>query len=124
MADRPKELEVVERFDFSARLNHQEAFRVHRQLVELDADTEHARDLFAESVTITLTQMPAVTDDMKALAREWSEVNLLDPAKAEWTARQIRLRFAELAPTLEALTARQDEIIAELVRLLRAARGS
>jgi len=95
-----------------------------RRLVELDAAGEHARTLLAESVAITLTDMPALIADLRALGAQWSEVELLDPANLDSVTHAIQLRFAELGPELEALTARQDEIVAELVALLGDARRS
>jgi hypothetical protein len=106
----------------AARYGHEYAFRVHRQLVELDADGDHTRKLLAESAAITLQEMPALTRDWLAVQREWSEQELLDPPKAELTARALEVGFTELGPALQALLARQDELVAELVGLLKAAR--
>jgi hypothetical protein len=122
MADRPEELELVDRLVASAGFNHLYAFRVYRKVVELDVDTDHARELLAESAAIALQEFPALARDLRTLGSEWSEQELLDPPKAQWTARQLQLRFAELSPKLETLTVRHDEIIAELVRLLNDAR--
>lgn len=122
MTDRPEPLELVERYLLSARIGHQYAFSVHRQLVELDADGDHTRKLLAESAAITLQEIPRLTRDWRALEREWSEQELLDPPKAEHTAETLAGRFTELGPALRALLARQDELVAELVRLLKAAR--
>jgi hypothetical protein len=56
--------------------------------------------------------------------REWEEQELLDPVQAERTAQSLGARWADLAPELAALRARQDEIVAELAELLgRASRG-
>ncbi len=122
MADRPEELELVDRLVASAGLNHRYAFGVHRELVELGAGGDHTRELRTESAAIALQEMPALVRDLRALGTQWSEQDLLDPPKAEWTARQLQLRFAELRPALEALLVRQDEVIAELVGLLGDAR--
>jgi hypothetical protein len=122
MTDRPEPLEFVERYLLSANFNHQYAFGVHRQLVELDTDGDHTRKLLAESAAIALREMPALTRDLRTLGSEWSEQNLLDPPKADWTARQVQLRFTELGPALQALLVRQDEIVTELVSLLGDAR--
>ena len=122
MAARPQSLELVERYRLAARYGHEYAFRAHRQLVELDADGDHTRKLLAESAAITLQEMPRLSRDWLAVQSEWSEQELLDPAKAEVTARALEVLFAELGPELEALLLRQDEIVAELVRLLNDAR--
>lgn len=120
--DRPEPLELVNRYLLSASFNHQDAFRVHRQLVELDAAGEHARTLLAESASIALAEIPVLVRDLRALGRRWSEQDLLDPPMAEATARQLQLRFAELRPALDALFVRQDGITAGLVGLLKTAR--
>jgi len=122
MTHRPQELELVERYRLAATYGHQHTFLVHRQLVALDAADDETRRLLAESVTITLQRIPALTRDWFTLAREWSEQELLDPPQAELTVRALELRFTQLGPQLEALLVRQDELIAELVRLLKAAR--
>ena|ERR1035438_6127141 len=122
MADRPEPLELVDRLVASAGFNHLYAFGLHRELVELGADTGHARELLAQSAAIALAELPALVRDLRTLGTQWSEQELLDPPKAEWTARQIQLRFAELSPAPEALLGRQDEIVAELVALAGDAR--
>jgi hypothetical protein len=122
MTDRPEQLKLVDRYLLSANFNHQYAFGVHRRLVELDVDPDHTRRLLAESAAIALAEMPALVRHLRALGSEWSEQELLDPPKAEWTARQLQLRFAEVGPALQALLVRQDELVADLVRLLGDAR--
>ena len=122
MADRPEPLELVDRLVASAGFNHLYAFRVHRQLVQLDAAGDDADKLLAESARIALTEFPALARDLRTLGTQWSEQDLLDPPKAQWTARQIQLRFDELDPQLQTLTLRQEEIIAELLALLGDAR--
>ncbi|MGH2902857.1 MAG: hypothetical protein ACRDK7_04640 [Solirubrobacteraceae bacterium] len=118
MADRPEELELVDRYLGAARYAHEYAFRVHRRLVELDADGDHTRKLLAESAAITLQQMPALVRGWRTLEREWSEQELLDPPKAEHTARVLEVRFTDLGPEIEALRVRQDKIVTELNDLL------
>ncbi|MFI4992652.1 MAG: hypothetical protein ACHQCH_03410 [Solirubrobacterales bacterium] len=125
MTDRPgspEQLELVDRLLASAGFNHLYAFRVHRKLVELDAGGDHTRKLLAESAAIVLAEMPALARDLRTLGSQWSEQELLDPPKAQRTAETLAVRFAELSPKLDALTVRQDEIIAELVALLNDAR--
>lgn len=122
MADRPEELELVDRYLGAARIAHESAFRVHRQLVGLDVDPDGSRRLLAESAAIALQQMPALVRDWRLLERQWSEQELLDPPKADATAQALKVRFAELSPALEALRARQDKVVAELVDLLDSAR--
>ena len=122
MADRPEELELVDRYLRAARNAHLYAFRVHRQLVELDVDPDHIRALLAESAAIVLQEMPALTRDWRVLEREWFETELLDPANLDRKTRALKARFGELGPALETLRARQEEIVADLVDLLDEAR--
>ena len=122
MADRPVELELFERLRASTDSNHFYASRVWRQLVELGAGDQHARILLDESTNITLYDMPALTRDLRALGAQWSEVELLDPANLDPVTRAIQDRYTKLHPKLHTLSTRQDEIIAELVSLLRDAR--
>jgi len=124
MADRPEELEIVERLVASASFSHMFAFGLHRELVELQGDTDHTRMLLGESADIALAQMPALERDFRALTDQWSEVQLLDPANLDSVSHAIEVRFAEVDPKLQTLIARHDEIIAELVALVRNARRS
>ena len=124
MADRPEELEIVERLVASASFSHMFAFGLHRELVELQGDTDHTRMLLGESADIALAQMPTLERDFRALTDQWSEVQLLDPANLDSVSHAIEVRFAEVDPKLQTLIARHDEIIAELVALVRNARRS
>jgi hypothetical protein len=118
MAHRPEPLELVDRYLLAARIAHQYAAGIHRQLVELDADGAHTRKLLSESAAVVLQRMPRLTREWRSLEREWSEQELLDPPKAECTMQALAVRSAQLGPTLRALRVRQDEIVAELVDLL------
>jgi hypothetical protein len=122
MTERPEPLENLDRYFLAARIAHQYAAGIHRQLVELDADGAHTRKLLSESAAVVLQRMPQLTREWRTLEREWSEQELLDPPKAERTTRVLVARFAELGPALRTLRGRQDEIVAELVDLLGRAR--
>ena len=124
MANRPKELETVERLTASADSNHLFAFRLHRELLQLNADTGHARDLLGESAAIIFKDLPMLIADLRVLGAQWSEVELLDPANLNTVTHAIQVHFAELDLELQALTARQDQIISDLLALLRRARRS
>jgi hypothetical protein len=116
MANRPEQIEIVDRLVASTNSNHFYAFRLHRELVERGAAGDHAANLLGESAQITL-----LTRDWHVLAREWSETELLDPTNLDSVTHAIQVRFAELRPKLEGLTRRQDQITAELIRLAREA---
>lgn len=122
MTERPEALEQVDRYFLAARIAHQYAAGIHRQLVELDADGAHTRKLLSESAAVVLQRMPRLTREWRTLEREWYEQELLDPPKAERTMHVMEARFGELGLALRTLRARQDEIIAELVDILDRAR--
>ncbi len=122
MTDRPKELELVDRYQVAAEFAHQFAFDRHRKLVELGAADDNTRRLLAESATIALQEIPAFARDWRPVEREWFEVELLDPAELPRMTEVLKVRFAELSPVFEALRARQDKIVAELIELLDEAR--
>jgi hypothetical protein len=124
MPNRPQELEIVERLTASADSNHLFAFRLHRELLQLNADTGHARDLLGQSAAIIFKDLPMLIADLRVLGAQWSEVELLDPANLDPVARAIQDRYAELHLELQALTDRQDQIISDLLALLRRARRS
>jgi len=122
MAKRPKELELIERYRLASTFNHLQAFQVRRELIELDAGSDHLDHLLEESVAITLHAMPALTRELLILASQLSEQDLLDPPNAERTAHSLEIRFADLRPEFEALLRRHDDIVAELSSLLHDAR--
>jgi hypothetical protein len=122
MTERLGVIEQVDRYFLAARIAHQYAADVHRQLVELDADGAHTRELLGESAAVVLQRMPQLTREWRTLEHEWSEQELLDPPQAESTMQVLIARFGELGPALRMLRARQDEVVAELVDLLGRAR--
>ncbi len=121
MTDPPEQLELVERYLATAKIAHEYAFATYRLLVELDVEPEHIRKLLAESGAITLQQIPELTRDWRVLERGWFETELLDPANLDGRTQALDARFVELGPALDALLGRQEEIIAELLRLLDSA---
>jgi hypothetical protein len=124
MTERPEPLRLLDLYFLAATLAHEYAAGVHRRLVELDADGAHTRKLLSDSANVVLREMPRLTLQLRGLGREWEEQELLDPAQAERTARSLEARWADTAPELAALRARQDEIAAELAELAdRAGRG-
>jgi hypothetical protein len=124
MADRPEPLEELDDYFASATVAHEYAAGIHLRLVELDADDEHSQELLSESAAVVLKEMPRLARELRSLEREWEEQELLDPAQAERTAQALKARWAEVAPELAPLRARQDEIVAELAQLAgRASRG-
>ena len=118
MTDRPEELELVDRYQVAAEFAHQFAFDRHRELVALGAADDNTRRLLAESATIDQQEITAFARDWRPVEREWFEVELLDPAELPRMTEVLKARFAELSPVFEALRARQDKIVAELVELL------
>jgi hypothetical protein len=122
MTNRPEEFELVDRYQVAAEFAHQFAFDRHRGLVALGAADENTRRLLAESATIALQEIPTFVRDWRPVEREWFEVELLDPAELPRMTEVLKASFAELSPVFEALRARQDKIVAELVELLDEAR--
>jgi hypothetical protein len=68
--------------------------------------------------------MPALTRELRQLREQWEAQNLLDPPRAKCTLQLAETPLIESEPELSALRARQDEIVAEMRRLLERARGS
>lgn len=124
MTERPGPLEQLHRYFLAATIAHEYADDLHCELAELHADDVHTRKLLRESAAVVLKQMPRLARELRGVEREWEEQELLDPVQAERTAQSLGARWADLAPELAALRARQDEIVAELAELLgRASRG-
>jgi hypothetical protein len=124
MADRPEPLAQLDLHFLAARIAHEYADDLHHELAELHADDAHTRKLLSDSASLILREMPRLTRELRSLEREWEEQELLDPAQAERTAQSLRARWADVAPKLAALRARQDATVAELAELRgRARRG-
>lgn len=103
---------------------HEYVARVHRRLVELDANDAHSRELLRRSAVLILQQMPALVGELRELEREWDLQQLLDPDAAQRTIASFTSRLAEIEPVLAQLRAQQDEIAAEMRTRLQAARGA
>ena len=114
MADRPEPLAQLDLHFLAARIAHEYAADLHYELAELHADDAHTRKLLSDSANLILREMPRLARELRSLEREWEEQELLDPAEAERTAQFLRDRWADVAPKLAALRARQDAIVAEL----------
>lgn len=121
MTNRPGPLKRLDSYFAAARIAHEYIFDLYRELAELDTG-DHARELLQESTAITIEQMPALTRRLRRLESEWAERELLDPPAAERIIDRLEGDLAELAPTLAALRARQNQIVAELLDLISRAR--
>jgi hypothetical protein len=115
MTDRPALLKQLDGYFAAARIAHEYAFDLHRELVELDAADNYTRELLRKSGAVALERMPALTDSLRDLERTWAEQELLDPPAAERTIERLEGNLAELAPELAALRAQQNQIVAELL---------
>jgi hypothetical protein len=111
---RPRSLAIVDSYFAAARIAHEYAFDLHRELAELDAADGHTRELLHESAVVALERMPELTRRLRNTGREWAEQELLDPSAAERTIKRLDEELADLAPSLAALRARQNQIVAEL----------
>jgi hypothetical protein len=123
MTERPDPLVRLDSYFAAARIAHEYAYDLHRELVELDAANDHTRELLNESAAITLERLPALTSSLQDLEHEWAEQELLDPQAAQRTAERLESSLAAVTPQLATLRARQDQIIAELLDLLGRARS-
>lgn len=119
---RPAPLRLLSRHFRAARLAHEAAADLHRELVELGLDDDHTRALLHESAALALEQMPALVRPLRGPEREWAEQELLDPPASLLTAKQLESGVTKLLPALLALRARQDQIVAELLNRIRRAR--
>lgn len=122
MNGRPEPLARLDRDFAAATIAHEYAADLHRELVELHADSERSRELLGESAELVLGRMRELTSDLRGLGLDWAEQNLLNPLQAERTRHLIEARFAEIEPELSALRARQNAIVHELRELIDRAR--
>jgi len=118
MIPRPAPLRLLDSYFASARLAHEYADRLHRKLVELEAHTDHTRELVRESAALSAERMPALARRVRLRERAWEEQDLLDPPAAASTIDRLREEVDELLPQLAALHARQRRIVAELHELV------
>jgi hypothetical protein len=122
MTKRPDPLRQVDSYFAAARIAHEYAADLHRELMELDVADNHTRALLRESAAVTLEWMPALTRPLQCLEHQWAEQDLLDPPAAEHTIERLDGELAKLTPGLAALRTRQDQIVAELLELISRAR--
>jgi hypothetical protein len=122
MSARPEPLAQLDSYFAAARIAHEYADDLHRELVELYVADGRTRELLHESAAIALERMPGLTSELHEMEREWAEQELMDPPAAERTVERLEGALAELVPALRTLRARQDQIIAELLDLVSRAR--
>lgn len=114
MVERPEPLGRLDRYFAAATLAHEYIADLHRELTALHHDSERTRELLRESAAMVVSRMPELTRELRRLALEWGEQQLLDPPQAERTLGAIEAGLTEVEPELSALRGRQDEIAAEL----------
>ncbi len=122
MTERPAPLKLLDHHFAASEILHAYAFDLSRELLELGSDYDRARGLVQESAAVTLERMPELAGPLRSLELEWAEQELLDPPAAERTLDRIADRLAGLAPEFAALRMRQDQVVAELLALIRDAR--
>jgi hypothetical protein len=122
MRDRFASLELLDRQMAAATIAHEAAADLHRELVELGADDDHAGALLGESAALALERIPALARPLRGSASEWAEQELLDPPAAERTAERLEADVRELLPAFAELRARQNQIVAQLLDLVGRAR--
>lgn len=124
MTDPPRELQDVDRYFAAGTLAHAYSANIQRKLAALGRADDQALALLHESAGIILERMPDLAREIRTIADELSTQELLNPAAAEATRRQLSDTFSEIEPSLRALRERQDEIAATLRdKLDRARRG-
>jgi hypothetical protein len=122
MTDRPAPLRLLDHHFAVSEILHAYAFDLSRDLLKQGSDDDRAQQLVKESAAVTLERMPELARGLRSLELAWSEQELLDPPAAARTLDRLAVLLAELALDFAALRARQDQIIAELLDLLRDAR--
>jgi hypothetical protein len=122
MTDRPAPLRLLDHHFAVSGILHAYAFDLRRELLELGGDDDSARKLVQESAAVTLERMPELARELRSLELEWDQQELLDPPAAECTLDRLADLLAGLAPEFAALRGRQDQVIAELLDLVRHAR--
>jgi hypothetical protein len=85
------------------------------------ADTR-TRALLAEAAGIATVELPQMTARARDLAARWFDEQVLDPEAALDTLRALQDEVSSIEPRIMQLRARQNEIAAELRRLLEEAR--
>lgn len=123
MVERPASLAQLDRFFAAATIAHEYIADLHRELVTLGQDSERTWELLNDSASVALSQIPELTIELRRLAIEWSDQQLLDPSRAEETLALIKVELNEIEPQLSASRERQNEIAAELRERVDRARG-
>jgi hypothetical protein len=119
MTDRPAPLKLLDHHFAVSGILHAYAFDLYRELLKLGCHDDRAHQLVQESALVTLERMPELARELRSLEFEWAGQELLDPPAAGRTLDRLADLLAGLAPEFAALRARQDQIIAELLDLVR-----
>lgn len=118
MTERPERLARLNAYGDVAMIAHEAVWDLHQRLVARDLANERTRDLLTESARIATAEIPRALHNARRLATRWSEEDVLDPRAASRTLHALTEELDRVAPQLRQLRRRQNEIAAELRRLL------
>ena len=99
------------------RIAHEVIYDLHAELVASGRSGERAGELLAESVDITLQQVPELTRNARRLTRTWREQSVLDPDTAASTLHDLELELEGIESRVTPALDRQREIARELQSL-------
>lgn len=91
---------------------------LNRRLAAQGRTDDHARELVQEAARIAVADIPRTSDRARQLALKRLDQTVLDPPAAGQTLTALEAELARIEPVLTRLRQRQDEIAAELGRLL------
>jgi hypothetical protein len=86
MIDRPGPLRDLDGYFAAARIAHEYVADLHRELVELDADDDHTRELLRGSAAVAAERMPVLSSRLRDLG-------------ANGTSKSCRIRWRPSAPS-------------------------
>jgi hypothetical protein len=119
----PEPLVRLDQYLGVSRLAHEAIWDLHRRLAARDRATDRTRELLAEAAEIAGTEMPRLAAGAGRLASRWVDEQVLDPAAACERLRALESEFSRVEPEIARLRKRQNEIAAELRRLLEESGG-
>lgn len=124
MHDDPEPLVRLDRYFEVARVAHEAIWDFHRRLTARDLATDRTRELLAEAAQVANIDLPRVAGDIQRMTLRWIDEQVLDPEAASETLRSIQAELERIEPAITRLRRRQDEIAAELRRVLEGDGGA
>ena len=118
VSETPEPIRRLEETLLAFSFRHELAADAHLALTEQGRADEESAKLLRQSAGLAFNELPSLLSDSQALARRWSEQELLDPVNAAATLHALTASLGSIAAELEQLRTRHNAIVRTLRTLM------